>query len=130
MIISSDVLQTTGSILQVLGVLVVILTSIALLVLAVKRKAADQALKEWQQLAVARLETINQERSEKEQVQKELAQLSHHLGECERLRNDFAANNLRLNARLSSYERCINSLESALHRPLTNFDDPFRDLTA
>jgi septal ring factor EnvC (AmiA/AmiB activator) len=128
MILSSDVLQTTGSILQVLGVLVVILIAVALLVLSIKRKAADQALKEWEQLAAARLETINQERSEKETAQKELARLSQHLGECERLRNDFAANNLRLNARLSSYERCINSLERALSRTVTNFDDPFRDL--
>lgn len=122
-----DGLGNIGAILQAVGVLAVFLIAVALLILAVRRKNTDQALKEYKDLAAARLETINYERGEKEVAQKELASLQQHLGECEKLRNEFAANNLRLNARLGSYEQCINSLEAALGRPQTNFDHPFKD---
>lgn len=122
--------ENVGVVLQVVGVLAVFIIGSALLILAIKRKASGQALSEWQNLAAARLETINQERGEKEHLRRELTSLQEHLGECERLRNDFAAHNLRLNARLTSYEKCINSLERALNRPQTNFDDPFKDARA
>ena len=120
--------ENVGVVLQVVGVLAVTMIAVSVLILAIKRKTTDQALTEWQNLATARLETINQERGEKEQLRRELTSLQEHLGECEKLRNDFASHNLRLNARLSSYEKCINSLERALDRPQTNFDDPFKDV--
>lgn len=120
--------ENVGVVLQVVGVLAVTMIAVSVLILAIKRKTTDQALTEWQNLATARLETIHQERGEKEQLRRELTSLQKHLGECEKLRNDFASHNLRLNARLSSYEKCINSLERALDRPQTNFDDPFKDV--
>jgi septal ring factor EnvC (AmiA/AmiB activator) len=118
---------TLQSILAVLGAVTIFILAVAGLILAIKRKASEQALEEWQTLAAARLETIHQERNEKEHAQRELSTIQTHLGECERLRNDFAAHNLRLNARLTNYERCINRLERDLGRQPTNFDDPFKD---
>jgi septal ring factor EnvC (AmiA/AmiB activator) len=118
---------TLQSILAVIGSLAAFLGATALLVLAIKRKAGEQVIKELQDLSAARLETIHQERNEKESALRELSTIQTHLGECERLRNDFATHNLRLNARLTNYERCINRLERDLGRQPTNFDDPFKD---
>src|SRR5690349_24796142 len=95
---------TLQSILAVMGAVTIFILAIAGLILAIKRKAGEQVIKELQDLSAARLETIHQERNEKEHAQRELGTMQTHLGECERLRNDFAAHNLRLNARLTNYE--------------------------
>jgi septal ring factor EnvC (AmiA/AmiB activator) len=115
------------AVVYLLGVLTVLLIASSLLVLAVKRKFNEQTIKELQNLSAARLERINQVTDENSHLQRTLESVREHVDECDRKLNDFAANNLRLNARLVSYEKCINALESINGRPLTNFDDPFRD---
>ena len=119
---------TAGSVLQIIGVVAVALMAVAAMVIAVKRRVTTQALEDYKNLAASRLELYTQERTAKEHALTEIVSMSAHLSDCEKRCNDITKDNLRLNARMRSAEDCINSLERALNRPETDFDDPFKIL--
>ena len=89
-------------------------------------------LQEWQERAAVRAEKIDDLEASLRTVKQENSELTaanvllrREVENCERRRNEEAQQVLRLNARLQSYERCINKLEERLGMQPTNFDEPF-----
>lgn len=88
-----------------------------------QHRTAD-AITTWKELAEARWSAIKGMQDEKLDLERHVTRLESELGDCEKLRNDFAVFNLRLQAKNAHYEKCINRLEERSNLPLTNFDDP------
>lgn len=84
--------------------------------------AKDKALKDWKDLAEARL-------AKNKDLEAENKTLKEELKDCAQLRDDFAQHVLRANARELLYQRCINNLEIRLKMEPTNFDDPTQHIT-
>ena len=87
-------------------------------------RADGESIETWKGLAASRLAALQEAREENKLLQDEVNELKTDLGECEKLRNDFALFNLRLQAKNANYEKCIHRLEDKLNLPLTKFDDP------
>src|SRR6266851_8355409 len=88
------------------------------------QEAGEQATGTWRELAEGRLGRIADLEAEKEGLQQQVQSLRGHLTDCEKLRDEFALFNLRLQAKNRNYEKCINRLEKELNLQETNFEDP------
>lgn len=107
-------------ILIVLGVLAVIAIAAGVVWYQFRKggtEAADKAIANWKSL-------YESEEEKNTKLTKQVEEYKQAHDECEKLRNEFAQHNLRLQARCANYERCINRLELRLDLEPTNFDDP------
>jgi hypothetical protein len=92
-------------------------------------KAARQSAADWEGLANARLATIAERDMTIEGLKSHLAGKELELADCDGQRDKLDQQNLRLQARNESYERCINRLERRCGIAETDFNDPFQHIT-
>jgi hypothetical protein len=91
-----------------------------------RRLDSSEALTDWKEIAEARGTKLKDGDVEKINLAAELKRTKEELDACEKLRDDWAQHNLRLQAREVRYQAAINRLERQAGIPETDFNDPTR----
>jgi septal ring factor EnvC (AmiA/AmiB activator) len=91
-----------------------------------QRLDTSEALMDWKEIAEARGTKLKDGDEEKSNLAAELKRAKEDLDACEKLRDDWAQHNLRLQAREVRYQAAINRLERQAGLRETDFNDPTR----